>query len=96
VVSSGHMKRLSSSSIDLTGVAAIITPPADKTMTVVTALRNFTCILFAASFCINSAAAQVLIPHGDYENDLENYLVAISHFFVLPHGAITEVANRFC
>ena len=66
-------------------------------MTVVRALRNLTC-LFAMSFFINSAAAQVLIPHGDCENDFEKYLVAIiaRPFFVLRCGATTKVIDRFC
>jgi hypothetical protein len=31
--------------------------------------------LFAAGFFINSAAAQVVIPYGDYDSDFEKYLV---------------------
>jgi hypothetical protein len=31
-------------------------------------------LLAAASF-MNSAAAQVVIPHGDYDSDFEKYLV---------------------
>lgn len=32
-------------------------------------------MLFALSF-IDKAAAQVIIPHGDFDNDSEKYLVA--------------------
>jgi hypothetical protein len=32
-------------------------------------------ILFAAGSLMNSAAAQVVIPHGDYDNGFEKYLV---------------------
>jgi hypothetical protein len=31
--------------------------------------------LFAAASFINTAAAQVVIPHGDYDSDFEKYLV---------------------
>jgi hypothetical protein len=31
--------------------------------------------LFAADSFINSAAAQVVIPHGNYDSDFEKYLV---------------------
>jgi hypothetical protein len=31
--------------------------------------------LFAAGFFIRLAAAQVVIPHGDYDSDFEKYLV---------------------
>jgi hypothetical protein len=31
--------------------------------------------LFAAGSFMNSAAAQVVIPHGDYDSDFEKYLV---------------------
>jgi hypothetical protein len=32
-------------------------------------------ILLAAASFMNSAAAQVVIPHGDYDSDFEKYLV---------------------
>jgi hypothetical protein len=32
--------------------------------------------LFAAGPFINSATAQVIIPHGDYDSGFEKYLVA--------------------
>jgi hypothetical protein len=32
--------------------------------------------LFATGFFISSVAAQVVIPHGDYDSDFEKYLVA--------------------
>jgi hypothetical protein len=32
--------------------------------------------LFAAGSLMNRAAAQVIIPHGRYDNDLEKYLIA--------------------
>ncbi len=48
------------------------------------ALLNLTWIsLFAAVSFMNSAAAQVVIPYGDYENDYEKYLVATISFVVL-------------
>jgi len=39
-------------------------------------LRLASISLFAAVFFVNSAAAQVVIPFGDYDNDVERYLVA--------------------
>jgi hypothetical protein len=40
--------------------------------------------LFTAGLFINSAAAQVvLIPHGDYDNDFEKYLVVIISLVLL-------------
>jgi alkylated DNA repair dioxygenase AlkB len=36
---------------------------------------------------MNSAAAQVLIPHGDYENDFEKYLVVIISLALLCFAA---------
>jgi hypothetical protein len=32
--------------------------------------------LFAAGFFVNSAAAQVVIPHGNYDSEFQKYLVA--------------------
>lgn len=32
--------------------------------------------LFATGVFVNAAAAQVIIPHGDYGSDFEKYLVA--------------------
>jgi hypothetical protein len=34
-------------------------------------------ILLAAASFMNSAAAQVVIPHGDYDSDFEKYLVVV-------------------
>jgi len=52
-------------------------------------LLNLTWInIFAAGSFMNSAVAQVvLIPHGDYENDFEKYLVVIISFVLLWFAA---------
>jgi hypothetical protein len=40
-------------------------------------------IVLAADFFINSAAAQVIIPHGDYDSDFERYLVTTASLAAL-------------
>jgi hypothetical protein len=39
--------------------------------------------MLAADFFINSAAAQVIIPHDDYDSDFEKYFVATVSLAVL-------------
>ena len=52
------------------------------------ALRFKFLLILLGSLCLNSAAAQVvLIPHGDYENDFEKYLVVIVSFELLCFAA---------
>jgi hypothetical protein len=43
--------------------------------------------LFVAGFFINSAAAQLVIPFGDYDSDFEKYLVATVTLVVLCFAA---------
>jgi hypothetical protein len=45
---------------------------------------TFTCVsLVVASFGVKMARAQVVIPHGSFENDFESYLVVIVSFILL-------------
>jgi len=45
---------------------------------------TFTCVtLILASFGVKGATAQVVIPHGSFENDFYSYLVAIVSFILL-------------
>jgi hypothetical protein len=43
--------------------------------------------LMLASFGVNPATAQVVIPYGTFENDFESYLVAIVSFVLLCFAA---------
>ena len=45
---------------------------------------TFTCVtLILAGFGAKAATAQVVIPHGSFENDFYSYLVAIVSFILL-------------
>jgi hypothetical protein len=59
-------------------------------------LLNLTWIsLIAAGSLMNAAAAQVvLIPHGDYENDFEKYLVVTVSVVLLCFAAWRYYRSR--
>jgi hypothetical protein len=44
---------------------------------------TFTCVSLLAAFSVKAATAQVVIPHGSFENDFFSYLVAIVSFILL-------------
>ena len=51
--------------------------------------------VFAAGYFMSSAAAQVvLIPHGDYNNDFEKYLVVTISFVLLCFAAWRYYRSR--
>lgn len=45
------------------------------------------CLFSAATFFMNSAAAQVVIPYGQYDSDFEKYLVATVALALLGFSA---------
>jgi protein-S-isoprenylcysteine O-methyltransferase Ste14 len=44
--------------------------------------------------CLHPAAAQVVIPHGDFDSDFEKYLVATISFVLLCLAAWQFYRNR--
>jgi hypothetical protein len=50
-------------------------------------LKLASTILLAASSFINPAAAQLVIPHGDYGSDFETYLVVAVSLAALVFAA---------
>jgi hypothetical protein len=51
-------------------------------------------LVLLAAVSSNPAAAQVLIPHGDFGSDFEKYLVAIISFVLLCFAAWQFYRNR--
>jgi hypothetical protein len=50
-------------------------------------------VLFIVA-CLHPAAAQVVIPHGDFDSDFEKYLVATISFVLLCLAAWQFYRNR--
>jgi hypothetical protein len=60
------------------------------------AVRKFLTItlVFFVVACLHPAAAQVVIPHGDFDSDFEKYLVATISFVLLCLAAWQFYRNR--
>jgi hypothetical protein len=50
--------------------------------------------MFAAAFAMTPAAAQVVIPYGDFDSDFEKYLVAAVSLAVLVFAMWRYFRNR--
>jgi hypothetical protein len=53
-----------------------------------------TTLVLLAVASVHPAAAQVLIPHGDFDSDFEKYLVATISFVLLCLAAWQFYRNR--
>jgi hypothetical protein len=54
---------------------------------------QYTLVLFVVA-CLHPAAAQVVIPHGDFDSDFEKYLEATISFVLLCLAARQFYRNR--
>jgi len=50
--------------------------------------------MFVVTSAVNPAAAQVVIPHGDFDSDLEKYLVAAVSLAALVFAMWRYFRNR--
>ena len=50
--------------------------------------------VLAGDFFINSAAAQVIVPHGDYDSDFERYFIATVSLSALVFAVWRYWRNR--